>query len=144
MKCPRDGGELLPENYEGDVEIDVCAKCGGLFLDDGELEAIQRIVERDHAKLLADPVDSVTEGLASASNEALGPVRCPKCGVEMTGRRYGLGSQVHIDVCPDGCGLWLDAGELQALEAFYERSQEDVPLTWRLWAAVRGALVRKR
>ncbi len=144
MKCPRDGTELAPENYEGDVEVDVCPRCGGMFLDDGELEVIQKTVERDHSALLNEPLDSVKAGMAAASNEALGPVACPKCGVEMTGRRYGLGSQVQIDVCAEGCGLWLDSGELEALEAFYESSQEDIPLTWRLWAAVRGAFASKR
>jgi Zn-finger nucleic acid-binding protein len=48
-------------------------------------------------------------------------------------------------VCPAGCGLWLDAGELAELEKFYEKSQEEVsiPLMWRVWAAVRGRLKKK-
>ena len=36
MKCPRCDGTLKPENFEG-VEIDTCDKCGGVWLDSGEL-----------------------------------------------------------------------------------------------------------
>lgn len=145
MKCPRDGAELTARIYEADVEIDECPTCEGMFLDNGELEAIQRAMDAKQVEV--DSVDTVSEGLDSARNEALGRVPCPRCGAEMTSRRYGFGSQVMIDVCPQGCGLWLDGGELQQLEAFYERSNregtDDLPLTWRLYASIRELFARK-
>ncbi len=142
MRCPRDGAELSARIYEADVEIDECPACKGTFLDDGELERIQAAIEKDHRKELARPVDTVREEFEAEREEALPLVACPKCATTMERRRYGLGSQTVIDVCPQGHGLWLDRGELEALERFYERSQDEVqiPLTWRLWAAVRGAL----
>jgi hypothetical protein len=41
--------------------------------------------------------------------------------------------------------LWLDGGELEALEHFYEESQREteIPLSWRLWAGVVGVFRRK-
>lgn len=64
----------------------------------------------------------------------------------MERRRYGLGAQTVIDECSSCAGLWLDGGELEQLEQFYERSQEEVsiPLTFRIWAAVRGTRQKKR
>jgi hypothetical protein len=60
----------------------------------------------------------------------------------MTVRPFGMGSQIVIDECPDGCGIWLDGGELEALERFYEASQSEtvIPLHWRLWAGVVGLI----
>jgi Zn-finger nucleic acid-binding protein len=146
MRCPRDGAELKARIYEANVEIDECPTCKGTFLDQGELERIQAAVEKDHRKELAEPVDSVRAEMAAEREEALPLVDCPKCGESMERRRYGLGSQTVIDACPQGHGLWLDRGELEELERFYERSQGEVeiPLMWRIWAAVKGRVAKKR
>ncbi|HEY3821671.1 MAG TPA: zf-TFIIB domain-containing protein [Polyangiaceae bacterium] len=146
MLCPRDGAELKARIYEADVEIDECPTCKGTFLDQGELERIQAAVEKDHREALATPVDSVRAELAAEREEALPLVDCPKCGTSMERRRYGLGSQTVIDACPEGHGLWLDRGELEELEQFYERSQGDlkIPLMWRIWAAVKGRVGGKK
>jgi hypothetical protein len=90
-------------------------------------------------------VDSVREELKAERNEALPRIDCPKCAGPMDRRRYGLGSPTVIDVCEAGCGIWLDAGELADLEKFYERSQgeAEIPVLWRVWAAVRSKLPRK-
>jgi Zn-finger nucleic acid-binding protein len=145
IQCPRDGAELKSRTYEANVEIDECPSCGGTFLDRGELERIQAAVENDHRREVAKPVDTVLEERQAEREEALPLIDCPKCSHSMERRRYGLGSMTVIDVCPEGDGIWLDRGELQALERFYERSQGEVaiPISWRIWAAVRGAL-RKR
>jgi hypothetical protein len=39
MKCPKDGYDLTTTEQQG-VSIDVCAHCGGLWLDQGELEQL--------------------------------------------------------------------------------------------------------
>jgi len=39
MLCPRDGAKLETELI-GDIEVDVCRECKGLWLDRGELEEI--------------------------------------------------------------------------------------------------------
>ena len=39
MHCPKCGNKLAPEQY-GDVEVDVCASCKGMWLDAEELEQI--------------------------------------------------------------------------------------------------------
>ena len=39
MRCPRCDGDLKQNKFE-EVEIDVCEKCGGVWLDSGELEQL--------------------------------------------------------------------------------------------------------
>ena len=140
MKCPRDQSELKAKEYEANTQVDVCPQCEGMFLDKGELETIQEAKEHDHSAALAEAPDPVREMLKNARSHKSGPAACPKCGAEMTARSYGFGSQIEIDVCPDDCGIWLDKGEIEALEVFFERSQAEnpIPLHWRAYATLRG------
>ena len=41
MKCPRCDGSLQETQFEG-VSIDTCDKCGGVWLDSGELEQLTK------------------------------------------------------------------------------------------------------
>ena len=41
-KCPRCGGDLK-ETHAEHVRIDECGDCGGIWLDKGELEQLQRV-----------------------------------------------------------------------------------------------------
>jgi Zn-finger nucleic acid-binding protein len=41
MSCPRCGGTLEEKTFEG-VLIDTCEKCGGVWLDSGELEQLTK------------------------------------------------------------------------------------------------------
>lgn len=41
MRCPRCDGSLNESNFE-EVSIDTCDKCGGVWLDSGELEQLTR------------------------------------------------------------------------------------------------------
>lgn len=146
LTCPRDKSPLETKTYEAKIEVDACPACGGLWLDKGELEAIQEAKENDYSKALADLPDSVARSINKVAQIDAGPVGCVKCGTEMDTREYAYCSQIVIDTCPEGCGIWLDAGELQALEKFFERSQAEagdvIPLRWRLWATLSGLLRR--
>ena len=145
MKCPRDGSELATKVYEAKIEVDLCNECSGTWLDKGELEAIQSTIERDNRAELGKRKDTVIEGIDAVRQEKRGAIACPKCDAEMDVRPYGMGSQIVIDVCPKGCGVWLDKGELSALEKFFEERQQEteIPLTWRMWASVVSVFRRK-
>ena len=39
MKCPKDGYDLTSSEFHG-VQIETCPRCGGMWLDAGELEAV--------------------------------------------------------------------------------------------------------
>jgi Zn-finger nucleic acid-binding protein len=143
MKCPRDGSALKTTKYEGHVELDVCSACGGSWLDKGELETIQDLRVREHARVRPDSVTLSAQRAAQLETKA---IPCPKCGAETDVRDYGYGSQIVIDACPQGCGVWLDGGEAQALERLVEQSQSEaadvVPLRLRSWARLYDLLGR--
>jgi Zn-finger nucleic acid-binding protein len=141
LACPRDGAALETKKYEAKIEIDECPTCKGVWLDHGELEAIQATVERDYSGAVA-----ARDTMPSSLDAPHGPIVCLACGAPMDARPYGFGSQIVIDVCTEGCGVWLDGGELSALERFYEDSQREteIPLSWRLWAGVVGVFRRSK
>jgi hypothetical protein len=39
MKCPKDGSDLRTIEFHG-VQVDTCDECGGLWLDQGELDIL--------------------------------------------------------------------------------------------------------
>ena len=120
MKCPRDGSPLQEMRYEAHVDVDACTTCGGVWLDDGELEAIQESRERDHTKDLAGMPEMV--GPVGVHGE---PGKCPKCDKTMEAREYAHCSRISIDVCVEGHGVWVDGGELKALEGFFEKAKDE-------------------
>ncbi len=141
MKCPRDGAELKVERYEAQIDVESCPSCLGVWLDKGELEAIQSTIERDYQRELdrgfsPDEVSHVVE-----------PIRCPRCGGEMETREHGYCSQVYVDTCVEGCGVWLDTGEIAALEKFYERqrgARDAGDVVIDLYASLLGVFQRPR
>ncbi len=146
--CPRDGSTLLSQTYEAKIEVDACPACRGMWLDQGELEAIQDARENDYRKALLDLPDSVSQSINQVAQIESAPIPCVACGTEMQTREYGYCSQIVIDTCPEGCGVWLDAGEIQALEKFFERCQAEakdaIPLRWRLWATLHDLFGKSR
>ncbi len=123
MKCPKDYAPLESRRYEGEVWVDLCPSCRGLWLDAGELERIEETHERDHREELARMVDLGYNAYELARAKAGRRLCCPKCGAELERCEYARCSQVMIDACPRCHGVWLDAGEIEALELFFERSR---------------------
>ncbi len=41
MRCPKCGSELQAKAFRG-VEVDLCGSCGGIFLDAGEIDRVER------------------------------------------------------------------------------------------------------
>jgi len=148
MQCPRDGNALETKTYEAKIEIDACGACGGMWLDKGELEAIQDARDNDYRRVLENVPDTVKRSINEVAQLSSSPIRCPKCNGELETREYAYCSQIIIDTCPEGCGLWLDPGEIQALEKFFERSQaealEAIPLRYRLWASLHDLFGSKK
>ncbi|TWT92076.1 TFIIB-type zinc ribbon-containing protein [Stieleria varia] len=125
MKCPHDGTELTATKYEGDIEVDQCSQCSGMWLDWQELQRIEDAREKDYSaeiKQLPDVVGSAYEMAFARSKPA---IQCPKCGREMERREHGFCSQVLVDTCPTCRGTWLDGGEIEALEVFFEKTTSE-------------------
>ena len=124
MQCPRDGSALNSEKYEGDVVVDRCPSCHGFWLDSGELKSVQEIIEHDYSGQL-NQINVVAQAYEFARQKTLPDIKCPKCGGDLNAKEYSYCSQILIDCCEDCGGMWLDAGELAALEKFFEQAAEE-------------------
>lgn len=123
-KCPVDDFTLKQETYEG-VVIDVCPHCSGVWLDAGELEAVQSVQASDFRDVpTGGAMDKVraAESMARSAEEI--PRGCVVCNAGLEQKEYAFASQVMIDQCPNGHGMWLDKNELARLEMFFEDQQD--------------------
>lgn len=143
MQCPHDQSVLDRGPYEADVVVDTCPKCEGVWLDKGELEKIQETVENDYRSELERVPDSTVQAYRQARSEhERKALSCPSCEAEMIEREHGYCSQVFIDVCTSCQGVWLDKGELKALEVFFERSKADTrELRQGFWGSLRDLVM---
>lgn len=123
MNCPKDGAALKTTVYESEVEVDQCGDCGGMWLDEGELERVQESSEHDYSEELKEMPPYTVRAYEMARQQAAPDLKCPKCGEEMLKKEYGYASQIIIDTCLSCRGVWLDRGEIEALEVFFERSR---------------------
>lgn len=100
MNCPKCRTPTLQLATVGaaGVRLDRCTRCGGTWLDYGELVPVAE------DPLL--PLDARSDPSADARS---GP--CPRCGVELRQAPFPDG-QFHVDRCPRCGGVFLDRGEL--------------------------------
>jgi Zn-finger nucleic acid-binding protein len=106
VECPKcDGAHLLPLEV-GEIMLDRCERCAGIWFDHGELEAVVGLT----AAAQQDPVSDNDGGPDSGL--------CPRCRVEMRPvQAVGDPSRpVRVDRCPSCMGLWLDRHRVQPIE----------------------------
>jgi Zn-finger nucleic acid-binding protein len=108
MNCVKCDGELK-KVVMGDVEVDGCAKCSGIWFDFGELE---QILAQNDIEELKNAVDN-NEGDDTQRGT------CPRCGGEGNMIRCTSlkDKGIHIDTCAVCYGQWLDGGELERLKS---------------------------
>ena len=124
MNCPVDGEKLTSARYEADIQVDECGKCHGIWLDAGELQRIESTKERDYSEELKRIPDPVARAYEMARQRSEKERACPSCGKTLERREYGYCSRITVDSCPGCNGIWLDRGELSALEVFFEGARE--------------------
>ncbi|MBS1960926.1 MAG: zf-TFIIB domain-containing protein [Bdellovibrionales bacterium] len=143
MNCPRCSKPLNPADYER-VDVDVCGGCKGVWLDEGE---ILRIIDTHEVKIAPELVREVIahafSGLPPAKVKDARTAGCPKCGKVMTLLNYGYDSGVIIDRCASAHGIWLDAGELEKIQAFREKWEEEAPKHKANWVGLLNDLKTK-
>ena len=71
---------------------------------------------------------SVLEFLIVEGTSRRSPLGCPRCGFSMALTFVG---GVAVDSCIEGCGLWLDETELDALAAHVQRERRLDPRSLR-------------
>lgn len=112
---------LVADQHEG-VHIERCPGGHGVWLDRGELRAIaeselaDRPVHEEQSEVAAEG-SGMRAWSAALTSE--GERACPACGRPMKKSPYGYESAIVIDECHEH-GIWLDAGELERVEAYAE------------------------
>ncbi len=92
------------------VTLDGCLRCGGVFLERGELGALLQLTDEQYERL----VSRLPMGLNPPRQ---GDLRCPRCSGRMHATAHGGDRDLIVDTC-DACrSLWIDAKELPLLEA---------------------------
>ena len=114
--CPA-CAKALAGSQVGELEVQACQACGGLWLDRAMFEQLGASRERQGAVLGVLPAPTAP-GLAT--HATLEPVQyrpCPACAQRMNRVNYAKRSGVVIDVCK-AHGLWFDQDELRRVLAF--------------------------
>ena len=111
MNCPRCQSTLqtvvIPE-AEFNLEVARCPECKGIWFDQNELQAIENVIE---------PVLFEIRQIPSEYDQ-LTALNCPFCEdhPRMAKAEHQRDEQVIMDICEQCNGIWLDGGELEAIQ----------------------------
>lgn len=119
MKCTVCNVKLKVRVYEGTL-VQQCPSCGGMFVEHDKLAKIARdeVAPREETERTAAAVAANgrpgPEDLSTVSKR-----RCSACEKVMRRYTYAYSSAVVVDGCQEH-GIWLDAGEIERIEAWAE------------------------
>ncbi len=105
------------------LEIDRCARCGGIWLDHGEVQALRALpkgnlagtaevpgVRQGRCHSCHAPLDRAATQCAVCGRSNL--LECPRCDRPMLVQQAG---GLRLDLCPTCKGTWFDHHELAAI-----------------------------
>ena len=102
MKCPKCSIELIEKTYKGEIPVEYCTNCNGMWFDVDELDTLE---DREF------DVDQFKGSLVHRAKITEYP--CPHCNEPLHEFQYRLYSLL-IDYCSEnGHGYWLDGGEAE-------------------------------
>ena len=104
--CPLCSGKKLEEHEENGNSVSYCDGCGGLWLTAGTLDKIAHPHQGSLEYSLHEHADQSAESA----------LICPVCdGHLMEKRNFIEYSDIKIDYCNKCGGIWLEKGELDAI-----------------------------
>ncbi len=111
MYCPRCQQTLATKtinDYKSPIELDCCPDCGGLWFDKDELAQIDAIIKPRLFEIRHIP----------QKTEQLKSLHCPSCNNSPRLEKgiHPRDRKVIFDYCPYCKGIWLDKGELEAIQ----------------------------
>ncbi|MDJ0654859.1 MAG: zf-TFIIB domain-containing protein [Xanthomonadales bacterium] len=108
MECPKCNSSMEEVRWGGaDRIVNRCTNCGGLFFLPKELSRMRE-------SFTAEYLDHGDPNVGRKFNE-VEDIQCPVCGARMD--KVSDSNQTHIwyESCPNGHGVYFDAGELSDL-----------------------------
>ena len=120
MLCVRCKSEMQKNNLRG-VLVDYCGACNGVWLDEGELQALEDGMQKAEDVIRKE---KRTEVLAERRRGVEVVGQCPKC--QSDGVKERRMDDVLVDYCTNCRGLFFDHGELQRIlenrkQGFFDR-----------------------
>lgn len=102
--CPKCNTELKVKVI-GDVDVDECGSCGGIWFDRGELKEAESVADSNLGWIDFE-IWKHPENFKAEDTE----LKCPVDGVNMISIEYGH-TGVRVNSCGTCHGIWLDKGE---------------------------------
>lgn len=121
--CPKCKTHLGRVTYEG-LSIFNCGGCGGHVLKPDRLDVV---LERREIQM-PQPVREKMMALAQQSNSR-NPLWCYRCGAQMVKEQFQFWPEIVLDRCQKCQDAFLDAGELETVQIYWEYAQ-DHPEEW--------------
>ena len=118
--CPQCESQEMREEVIHGLKVHICDKCGGLWLDKGELNGVAHPIEGDLEYCSTDHF----------AEDRVSDVKCPVCKEEkMVKVNFIHYTDIILDYCKKCHGLWLNRGELDAINAEIDRLHK-IPESW--------------
>jgi Zn-finger nucleic acid-binding protein len=137
--CVQCHAPLQLTSHEG-VQLLECPSGHGVFINAEALTAAVHDRTLDRSEVEEQQAEAAQGPRAVEQLEATEGVRtCPSCGEPMAKRVYAYESGVPTDVC-DEHGVWLDQGELERIEAWYEAQERHHDADTAVWGGQHGKL----
>jgi len=111
MNCPRCNTVLNRDTVSEPkyiLVIDTCPSCGGSWFDKNELDPLEKVIEPTIIEIRHIPHEE----------EQMQIMNCPSClsAPTMLKLCHQRDKKVIMDYCPECKGIWLDKGELEAIQ----------------------------
>lgn len=122
-KCPVCSVDMNTINIDKQT-IDQCASCGGSYYDEGELEQLLTVFRYyESIYIEEEEIENVPE------KDEQRVLHCPKDNSLMSPEDVAA---IIVDRCSSCGGIWLDKGELTALQLAQKSIQDNLNLYIRL------------
>lgn len=114
MNCPNCNLVLVATKRDG-INMETCPQCRGMWLTRQEMEQLE-----DEAFDLGDDKKGTRVFNSTADTR-----KCPECGERMNRFQYRF-YELEMDLCGQGHGFWLEAGEDQRVLELMKKEEADL------------------
>lgn len=108
LHCPNCQTPMEQKKYNN-IPSDICPKCGGVWLDVNELDALEDQVMND---------DELKGSIVLESSPS--QRKCPTCSTHLKTFHYRMYDEVMLEYCPKKHGWFLDKGEEEKIKGLME------------------------
>ena len=116
MNCPA-CNSILQECKCGQVLVDICSRCHGVWFDPDELRPFVEFLLKDQPEIPNAKIE-LWKKVKSPNSSSKPPRSCPVCGVPMKKFNYAYDSNIILDKCPECEGIWTDANDLHRVAVY--------------------------